>query len=71
MNVELPSFKSGEHNSESESTIDRVITLLKVNDRLAFGVVFPSLKESQLRIYCSDSEWSFFYSNNLEQMERK
>ena len=29
MNAELPSFKNGEHNSESVSTIGRVITLLK------------------------------------------
>jgi len=28
MNVELPPFKNGEHNSESPSTIDRVITPL-------------------------------------------
>jgi len=28
MNAELPSFKNGEHNSESVSTIDRVITPL-------------------------------------------
>jgi len=28
MNVELPPFKNGEHNSESASTIDRVITPL-------------------------------------------
>ena len=28
MNTELPPFKSGKHNSESASTIDRVITLL-------------------------------------------
>jgi len=25
MNAELPPFKNGEHNSEKESTIDRVI----------------------------------------------
>ena len=30
MNAELPLFKNGEHNSESASTIDRVITPLKV-----------------------------------------
>jgi len=29
MNAELPPFKSGEHNSDSASTIDRVITPLK------------------------------------------
>jgi len=28
MNAELPPFKNGEHNSESASTIDRVITPL-------------------------------------------
>jgi len=28
MNAELPSIKNGEHNSESASTIDRVITPL-------------------------------------------
>jgi len=28
MNTELPPFKNGEHNFESASTIDRVITLL-------------------------------------------
>ena len=28
MNAELPPFKNGEHNSESTSTIDRVITPL-------------------------------------------
>ena len=28
MNAELPPFKSKEHNSESTSTIDRVITPL-------------------------------------------
>ena len=30
MNVELPPFKNGEHNSESTSTIDRVITSLRL-----------------------------------------
>jgi len=29
MNAELPSFKNGEHNSETVSTIDRVVTPLK------------------------------------------
>jgi len=29
MNAELPPFKNGDHNSESVSTIDRVITPLK------------------------------------------
>jgi len=28
MNAELPPFRNGEHDSESESTIDRVITSL-------------------------------------------
>ena len=30
MNAELPPFKNGEHNSESTSTIDRVITPLNI-----------------------------------------
>jgi len=30
MNAELHPFKNGEHNSESASTIDRVITPLKI-----------------------------------------
>jgi len=31
-----------------------------VDCRRAFRVVFPILKGRQLRIHCSDSEWSFF-----------
>ena len=31
MNAELPPFKNGEHNSESASTIDHVITPLTDN----------------------------------------
>jgi len=32
MNAELPPFKNEEHNSESASTIDRVITSLRLNE---------------------------------------
>jgi len=34
MNVKLPPFKNGEHNSESASTIDRVITPLILKTRI-------------------------------------
>jgi len=35
MNTELPPFKNGEHNSESVSTIDRVLTPLIQNANTA------------------------------------
>jgi len=35
MNAELPPFKNGEHNSESASTVDRVITpLTSLNNKV-------------------------------------
>ena len=42
MNADLPPFEKGEHNSESESTNDRVITPLRLRTRE--GKVSPSRK---------------------------
>ena len=36
MNAEMPPFKNGEHNSESASTIDGVITPLSMQWHVAF-----------------------------------
>jgi len=38
MNTELPPFKHGEHNSESASTIDCVITPLRLDHSLQMRV---------------------------------
>ena len=48
MNAEMPPFKNGEHNSESASTIDRVITPLKL--LIEFPVPIQSFEGSE-RIY--------------------
>jgi len=46
MNKELPPFKNGEHNSESTSTIDRVITpLMNFLSQRLVGVVGVELYE--------------------------
>ena len=58
MNAELPPFKNGEHNSESTSTIDRVITPFKGwMTRQIFGLsesVSQNLPESNKSSYRAD-----------------
>jgi len=44
MNTELPPFKNGEHNSESASTVDRVITSLRSVDFAATTIDFSEIQ---------------------------
>jgi len=52
MNAELPPFKNGEHNSEKATTIDRVITPLRMKFT---NVCFPTVNLPNTRKYVLNS----------------
>jgi len=60
MNAELPPFKNGEHNSESESTIDRVIPPLNVEKTTETrNRCLPTQMEQLCRLYpLIGEQWS-------------
>jgi len=55
MNAELPLFKNGEHNTKSVSTIDRVTTLVMMNETTVYSKP-RTLKPNKL--HPQEDRWS-------------
>jgi len=53
MNVDLPPFKNGEHNSENAPTIDRVITPLTTH---TLNLLIDHTRKSSLHTWVTEGQ---------------